>query len=211
MMERAIRLLIADDHAVVRDGIAGLLLGAGIDVVGQSINGCDALEKAVRLKPDVVLMDIAMPVMDGLVATEELCRTMPKVRVIVLTMHEEQAYVRRVMLAGAAGYVRKDSSAENLLKVISFVNDGTQVFPALTHDVEEKNILTSCETVVLVLLVKGIGQNGKPNQRASNKLIANELGVAVSTIVAHREKINDKLNKPTPLDLVQYAKKYGLI
>jgi len=210
-MERAIRLLIADDHAVVRDGIAGLLLGAGIDVVGQAINGCDALEKAVQLKPDVVLMDIAMPVMDGLVATEELCRTMPKVRVIVLTMHEEQAYVRRAMLAGAAGYVRKDSSAEKLLKVISLVNDGTQVFPALTRDVEEKNILTPCETAVLVLLVKGINRNGKPNRRASNQLIADELGVAVSTVVTHRERINDKLNKPTPLAQVQYAKKYGLI
>lgn len=209
-MQSVIRILIVDDHPLMLDGIAALLAeNPAIDVAGLARNGHEALEMADRLKPDVVLMDIGMPLMDGLEATRRLRASNPTIRVLVLTMHDEPEYVRQVMHTGAAGYVMKDISAEKLLHAITAVHNGINVFPALTQEPREpvaENVLTARETDVLILLVKGTS-----NKSNSNKDIARELELGTRTVEAHRKNIFSKLNIRTPLELVEYARKHGLI
>lgn len=174
----------------------------------MAVNGCEALEKAGQLKPDVVLMDISMPLMDGLEATRQLRATMPEVRILMLTMHDEPEYVMRVMHAGAAGYVQKDISADKLLSAIVAVHQGISLFPALSHVPDTKNMLTPRETEVLILLVRGTQTPGRGN---SSGEIARELDVSTRTVETHRRNIIDKLGARTPLELVEYARKHGLI
>jgi len=206
-MKNAIRLLIVEDHSLMLEGIAALLREEpSIDVVGLAVNGCEALEKAGQLKPDVVLMDISMPLMDGLEATRQLRATMPEVRVLMLTMHDEPEYVMRVMHAGAAGYVQKDISADKLLSAIVAVHQGISLFPPITHVPDTKNVLTPRENEVLIWFLKGTSTKGN-----SAKDIARELKLSDRTIETHLKSIYAKLGVRTPLPLVEYARKHGLI
>jgi len=208
-VKNAVRLLIVEDHHLMLEGIAALLREEPcIDVVGLAINGSEALEKAEQLKPDVVLMDISMPLMDGLEATRQLRTTMPEVRVLMLTMHSEPEYVMRVMHAGAAGYVQKDVSADKLLSAIVAVHQGISLFPALSHVPDTKNVLTQRESEVLILLVRG---TRTPSGGNSSGEIARELNVSTRTVETHRRNIFDRLGVRTPLPLVEYARKHGLI
>lgn len=207
-MKNLIRLLIAEDHPLMRDGIAALLQEEPtIDVVGLAVNGNEALEKAKALRPDVILMDIGMPLMDGVEATRQLQATMPEIRVLILSMHDEPEYIMRMMRVGAAGYVLKDISADKLMHAITTVHQGINVFPPLHHvPPETENRLTSRETDVLILLVKGTA-----NKRNSNKDIARELGLGSRTVESHRKNIYSKLGIRTPFELVEYARAHGLI
>lgn len=206
-MENIIRLLIVEDHPLMLEGIAALLQDEPtINVVGLAGDGNEALEKAILLKPDVVLMDIAMPLMDGVEATRHIQANMPDIRVLVLSMHEEPEYVLRVMREGAAGYVLKDISAEKLMHAITAVHQGISVFPALANETSSDNLLTPRETDVLVLLVKGTA-----NKSISTKEIARELDIGQRTVETHRQNIYAKLGIRTPLELVEYARNHGLI
>ena len=204
--------MIVEDHPLMRDGIAALLREQpGIDVVGLACNGLEALEKAGLLKPEVVLMDIGMPLMDGLEATRQLQATLPEIRVLMLTMHNEPEYVMQVMRAGAAGYVLKDISADKLIHAITAVHQGISIFPALQQVPEIKNRLTARETEVLILLVKGTSRKGNSAKANSAKDIARELTCSDRTIETHLKNIYAKLGVRTPLLLVEYARKHGLI
>ena len=205
-------MLIVEDHPLMRDGIAALLREQpGIDVVGLACNGLEALEKAGLLKPEVVLMDIGMPLMDGLEATRQLQATLPEIRVLMLTMHNEPEYIMQVMRAGAAGYVLKDISADKLIHAITAVHQGISVFPALQQLPEIENQLTARETEVLILLVKGTSSRGNSAKANSAKNIARELACSDRTIETHLKNIYAKLGVRTPLLLVEYARKHGLI
>lgn len=206
-MNNIVRLLIVEDHQLVLDGIAALLKDEpSINVVGLAENGNEALEKAKVLLPDVVLMDIGMPIMDGFEATRQFQTTLPDVRILIISMHDEPEYIMRVMREGAAGYVLKNISACKLIQAINTVHQGISVFPALRQVPKTDNVLTQRETDVLVLLVKGTA-----NGSITTKAIARELDIGVRTVESHRQNIYSKLNLRTPLELVEYARKYGLV
>ena len=211
-METSIRLLIVDDHAILRDGIVALLQEEPqISVVGHAHNGLDALEKLRLLNPDVVLMDIGMPVMDGLQATQRIKEIEPGVRILALTMHDEHEYVRKIMQAGASGYVLKDVSAEELVRAIITVHQGGSYLCAgasrhlfqteMPNAQETENSLTAREIDVLKLVAQGL----------CNKDAARALNISLRTVEAHRQNLRRKLGIQTAAGLTRYAIEHELI
>jgi len=203
-----IRLLIVDDHPLLRDGIAARLREEpGIEVIGQAGNGREALDQARLLMPDLVLMDIAMPVMDGLEATRRFREEMPGIRILILSMHDEPEYIAKIILAGAAGYVLKDVAAAELVRAIATVRGGGQYFSAgvsifpPASQASSQSPLTPRETEVLVLVAQG---------KTSNE-IAQILGNEARTVDTHRANIRAKLDIATTAGLTQYAIAQGLI
>ena len=208
-----IRVLLADDHAVLREGLRSLLsLQEDIDVVGEASDGQAALEMVNRLQPDVVVMDIAMPVMDGLEATRRLKQTHPETRVLILSQHDNREYVFSVLQAGASGYVLKKSGGAEVAEAIRGVfHEGAFLPPAIAREVMERYIkqpqdqaghprLTEREKQVLSLIAEG----------RSNKEIAEQLCLSVKTVMAHRTNIMDKLDIHSRAELVKYAIRQGL-
>ncbi|HKN08943.1 MAG TPA: response regulator transcription factor [Pseudomonadota bacterium] len=211
-----IRVVIADDHALLRDGIKALLgLADDIEVVGEATNGREAIEQCQRLKPDIVLMDIAMPGLGGLEATLELKHEAPKTRVLVLTQYDDREYVRRFLKAGIAGYVLKGMLGSELAAAIRGVAKGGLVLDpkvameAIQHSPEEPGSggddpyesLTDREKQVLRLVALG----------HSNKEVANFLGTSVKTAMSHRERVMEKLNLHSRTDLIKFAIKKAVI
>lgn len=206
-----IRVLLVDDHPLVLDGINACLSSeASIEVVGQANNGLEALELAEALAPDVVLMDVSMPVMNGLEATKEMKLRFPQYRVLILSMHENREYILQLIQSGAAGYVLKDVSSEELVKAIEVVHQGGTYFSAKASDAlvkqfenptkaqsqdDKRQSLTKREEGVLKLLAEG----------CSNKEIARELDISVRTVETHRQNIKQKLNIQTAAGLAKYA------
>lgn len=213
-MKNKIRILLADDHPVVRKGIRSCLeRQSQLEVVGEAANGQEALASAKQLVPDLVLMDIDMPVMSGLAVTETLGKELPQVKVLILSMHDHPEYIMRILQSGAKGYVLKDASPEELLKAIDTVNGGQAFFSpevarlALNQfvqtngEVSAPGQLTDREREVLVLIAEGL----------SNKEIANQLNVGVRTVETHRERIMRKLDIHTVAGLTKFAITKGLI
>ncbi len=207
-----IRLLLVDDHPLVLDGISSRLqVEDGIEVVGQASNGKEALETADKVNPHVVLMDVTMPVMGGLEATRLFKQQMPGVRVLILTMHDAQEYILKLMQSGASGYVLKNVSSEELIKAIETVYQGNTYFSAgasrsLFSGNENRKqkidgLLTKREETVLKLIAEG----------DSNKEIANSLNISVRTVETHRQNIKSKLDIHTAAGLTRYAIEIGLI
>ena len=217
MPERKIRVLIADDHAILREGIRSLLAHyPDIEVVGEASNGKEAITQAMKLAPDIVLMDIAMPGLGGLEATLELQKMCPKIKVIVLTQYEDKEYVFRFLQAGAAGYVLKKSGGTELVSAIRAVyQGGSFLHPQVTKGVIEGyverhkgegfddpyEILSDREKQVLKLIAEGHTSKG----------IAQILGISVKTVMAHRTKIMDKLDLHTRTDLIKFPLRKGII
>lgn len=211
-----IRIMLADDHPIVRNGIKDALSKQkNIEVVGEASNGTQVLRKAKELLPDIVLMDISMPGIGGLEATQRLRSTLPAVKVLVFTMHDNKEYVLEIIRSGASGYVLKDTSTMELVKAIETVHRGGTFFSSkvskLLLDQYIKKVSTGGETSTeelskreeeILVLVAG----GK-----SNKEIANELKISIRTCEAHREKIMKKLNLHSVAELTQYAISKGLI
>jgi len=205
-MSNEIRVLLADDHPMVREGLKVSLDGEeGIVIVGAARDGEEALALAEKLTPDVVLLDISMPVISGLEAAVEFRRRMPQVRVLILTMHEDREYILKMVQSGVAGYVLKDVAAEELILAIQTVHQrGTYfssgasqiLFSQFSPDeVQAPDGLTPREETVLKLLAEGLG----------NKEIARKLEISVRTVEAHRQKIKQKLNISTSAGLIRYA------
>jgi two-component system response regulator NreC len=207
---KKIRVLLADDHTILRDGIRALLEDqADIEVVGEAEDGQSTVRMAVQLKPDVVVMDIAMPLLNGLEATRQIQRDIPQVKVLILTMHENEEYIRQVLAAGALGYVLKDAAARDLIGAIRAVNQGEAVLsPAITRLVIEdylrwgdirpqdtSNGLTSREREVLQLIAEGY----------TNKEIAEILCISVKTVQSHRTNLMAKLDLHDRGELIKYA------
>jgi DNA-binding NarL/FixJ family response regulator len=213
-----IRVLVADDHTLVRQGIRLLLETAPeVRVVGEASDGAEAISLAHELKPDLVLMDIAMPKVDGLEATREIKRALPNVQILVLTMHEGEDYFFKSLAAGAGGYVLKRAAANDLLTAIRAVARGEVfLYPSVAkklvadylgrgegHDADAGAAvgLTPREHEVLSHIAAGL----------SNREIAERLTVSLSTVQTHYAHIIEKLNLRNRTELVRYALRHGLI
>jgi len=193
-----VRVLLVDDHAVVRDGIrARFAQQAEFEVVGEAVNGRDAIIKAGELKPDVVLMDISMPVMNGMDAARQLRNDYPDMKVIILTMHEHKEYIQGVIRCGAHGYIVKDVSAQEMINAIKTVCQGETYYSSCVSQMmyddfsksdrstnADKAGLTQRQRTILALVDQGM----------SSKDIANELNISVRTVEAHRHNIKIKLD-----------------
>jgi DNA-binding NarL/FixJ family response regulator len=209
-----IKVLVADDHAVVRQGICVLLAQyPGISVIGQVSTGAQTIEQVSQLQPDVVLMDISMPGMDGLEATREIKARWPKTRVVVLTQHENEEYVFPLLKAGASGYVLKKAGGDELVEAIRVVSGGgTFLDPTIARQVVEHAVqpsagnshiprLTERESEVLRLIAEGM----------STREIAESLRLSVNTVITHRSNLMEKLDLHNRAELVKYAIRKKLI
>ena len=214
-MTDQISVLIADDHTIVRSGVR-LLLEAETDirVVGEALNGREALELAESLQPDVVLMDITMPEMDGLEATKEIKTRFPQINVLVLTMHRSDEYFFEMLKAGASGYILKGAKTSELINAVRVVYQGEVfLYPTMTQklvngylklsewDKEVGPTLSPREKEILSLLAEGY----------SSKEIADRLVISPSTVHSHRGNLMDKLGLNNRRELIQFARKRGLI
>lgn len=213
-MNNRIKLLIVDDHPVVRKGISLCLSRhEQMEVIGEAGDGREAIRQARQLQPDIALMDIDMPQMNGLAVAEVLHREMPKLKVLILSMHGNTEYVLRIIQSGARGFVLKEAPAEELVRAIETVNSGEAYFSpdvarvALNKFVQSGNKgqdempLTNREREVLTFIADGF----------SNKEIAAQLGVGVRTVETHRERIMRKLDIHTIAGLTRYALAKGLV
>ncbi len=210
-----IRVLIADDHAILREGVRALLKPVeDIEVVGEAADGLQAVEACRRLQPDVVLMDIAMPGLGGIEAALELKKESSRTRVLVMSQYEDREYVRRMLKAGAAGYVLKKSAGAELAGAIRAVARGGLVLdPEVARAAMEESspeggaggdpyeALTDREKQVLKLVAEG----------KSNKEVAELLGISVKTAMSHRERVMEKLEVHNRTELVRFAIKRGVI
>jgi DNA-binding NarL/FixJ family response regulator len=212
--KQKIKVLVVDDHPVVRKGLQSCLeRQQRLKVVGEASDGEEALVKARELAPDVVLMDISMPRMNGLAVTEVLRKETPKVKVLVLSMHNNREYIFRIIQAGAHGYVSKEAKPEELLRAIESVFEGDTFFsPEIARAALNQLVssggkkqpfdqLTSREREVLILIAEG----------QSNKEIASKLDIGVRTIETHRERIMRRLNIHSVAGLTKFAIANGMI
>ena len=206
--------MLADDHKVVRDGLRLLIDGQrDMRVVGEAGNGKEALRQARDLKPDVVVMDLSMPELNGLQATERLKADQPKVKVVALTVHEDPSYLVQLCKAGAVGYVLKRSAGDDLIHAIRTVAGGGLHFDATLANQALKGRpgdsphkdglhpgdLSEREKEVLILLAWGY----------SNKEIAGKLGLSTKTVETYRDRISEKLGLRSRTQIVQYALRQG--
>ena len=212
-----IRVLVTDDHAIVRDGICALLALTGdIEAVGEAINGREALEMVRKVAPDVVLMDIAMPLMDGLEATRRIHKEFPQTKVIVLTQYEDREYVLPVIEAGASGFISKTAASSELTSAIRSVYRGDSflspsIARLLVEDYREmakagksrdmSEQLTGREREILKLLAEG----------HSTHEIAQMLVISPKTVERHKTNLMAKLDIHNRLDLFKYALRKGII
>jgi two-component system response regulator NreC len=210
--DRAIRVLLADDHGIVRQGLKLILATQpDFEVIGEASNGREAAELAEKLRPDIVLMDVQMPELNGIEATRRMVAANARIRVLVLSMHKEALYVREVLKAGARGYILKDAIDTELLSAMRSVARGDgyispAVSGALLTDYREQSAnpldtLSTREREVLQLIAEG----------KTNKEVATKLNLSVYTVDSHRGKIMEKLNLHSAGELVRFAMKNGLV
>ncbi|MBE4579986.1 response regulator [Vibrio navarrensis] len=211
-MDRPIRIVIVDDHQVVLDGfIARLEIEPEIEVVGTASNGLEALDAVRRHKPDVVLMDISMPIMNGIEATRLIKEELPESKVLMLTMQDNREYIMKVMQEGAVGYMLKEISAEKMVQAIKTVNQGSTYFcesvtqTLFTQEIvpaaQRANPLSRREEAVLKLVAQG----------HSSKKIATLLDISYRTVETHRHNIKHKLDLHSTAELAKYAFEQGLV
>ena len=215
---KPITILLAEDHAIVRQGLIALLKSDGsFQLVGEARTGREAVSLALSLRPDVILMDIAMPVLNGIEATRQILAAQPAAKVIVLSAHSDAVYVEKMIEAGVVGFLEKQSSAEILTKAIHEVAKGRNFFspdiarrlqsnPGMPRDRDgllksNATRLTSRETEVLQLVAEG----------SANKQVASELGISIKTVEKHRQHLMDKLNIHDTAGLTRYAISAGII
>jgi DNA-binding NarL/FixJ family response regulator len=215
---KPITVLIAEDHMVVREGFRKMLeTEKDISVVGEARDGRKAVQMAKKLQPDVVLMDIAMPLLNGLEATRQLLKMLPKLRVLMLSAHSDDAYVKNAVDSGAVGFLLKQTSAHEVCRAIREVHEGKTFFSAsITRRMDQfreqapnragkvnkkAGELTSREMEVLQLIAEG----------KANKETAAELNISIKTVEKHREHLMDKLNIHDTAGLTRYAISNGVI
>lgn len=211
-MSKKIRILLADDHAIVRQGFR-LILAAeeDMEVVGEAANGREAVLRSEEFHPDVVVMDVAMPDLNGIEATRRISESLPHTRVLALSMHKDSVYVREILRAGARGYLLKDAIDKDLVSAIRSVAMGEgYISPAVSeavlsdfrrHVSNPIDLLSSREREILQMLAEG----------RTNKDIAAALNLSVHTVDAHRGRIMEKLNLHSISELVRFAMREGLI
>jgi DNA-binding NarL/FixJ family response regulator len=206
-----IRIVLADDHVLVRQGLKSLLEREGFQVVAEAADGQEALSHVESLQPDVVVMDISMPILNGLNAARQMGRSSPKTKTILLTQHDEAQYIREALDAGVKGYVLKNQIASDLLLAIRQVSRG-QVYlsPGVSSAVLEayrsksekfETPLTPRERQVLQLIAEG----------KSTKDVASLLGISTKTAESHRTRLMQKLDIHETASLVRYAVRHGIV
>ena len=214
---RNLRIVVADDHPLMRRGICDLLESEpGWKVVAEASNGREAVEAMTGSKPDILVIDLAMPELNGLTATREILRALPKTQVVLLTMHNTEQVIREVLESGARGFVLKSDAGQNLVAAVKTVAAGKPFFTPNVADVVLKGylrsnsksgsranlpVLTTRELQVMQLLAEG----------KANKAVANAMQISVKTVEAHRSNINRKLSIKTTSDLVRYAVRNGIV
>lgn len=208
-----LRILIADDHALLRDGLKALVNAEpDMEVVGEAENGTVVLEKIKQLKPDVVLMDISMPELNGARATRRLKNLFPTIKVLALTAHEDKSYLRHMLEAGASGFLLKRAAADQLIEAIhSVAGDACYIDPTFAGKVlsrfihpvskstNERNELSEREVEVLTLTAWG----------HSNKEIASRLDISVKTVETYKARLLEKLQLTSRTEIVRYAVRRG--
>ncbi|MFV1949947.1 MAG: response regulator [Anaerolineales bacterium] len=213
---KTIKVLLADDHTILRQGLRSILeQQAGIEVIAEAKNGREAVRIAEQMKPDVVVMDFSMPDLNGLEATRQIKQRIPETKVLILTRHANQEYIKSILRAGASGYLVKKSAAEELVIAIQSVQRGDSYLdpsisktiiegylnPAAGEDKPLEIKLTPRQREVLQLIAEG-----HPNRE-----IASRLHISVKTVENHRANIMQKLNLHSTADLTQYAIRMGII
>jgi len=214
---KEIRILLADDHNVMRAGLKQLLEGhPGFKVISEASDGIQAIENAIASKPDIAVLDIAMPKLSGIEAAQKINSYLPQTGIIILSMHSDEGYVLRALKAGARGYLLKDSSENDLIEAIKALNEGKAFFSpeiskVLAEDyvreitvrgVEDSyDLLTPREKEILHLLLEG----------KTNKDIAAALALSLYTVETHRRNLQSKLNIHSFPELILYAARKGII
>ena len=214
---KKLRILLADDHIVMRKGLRALLeRQPNLEVVGESENGREAIELVTSLTPDVVVMDVGMPVLNGIEATKTIVTQHPTVAVVILSMYVDESYIMRALKAGARAYLLKDSAPADLIGAIQAVSQNKSFFSPkvsriLAEDyvrvlsqkgaVDSYDLLTSREREILQLIAEG----------KANKEVAAALNISPYTVETHRSHILEKLNLHNPAELILYAVRKGLI
>ena len=214
---KKLRILLADDHVVMRTGLRALLeRQPNLEVVGETENGRETIALATSLLPDVLVMDVGMPVLNGIEATQTIVTQCPTIAVVILSMHADESYVMRALKAGARGYLLKDSGAADLISAIQAVSQNKSFFSPkvsriLAEDyirvlkqkgaVDTYDLLTSREREILQLLAEG----------KANKEVAVDLNISPYTVETHRSHIMEKLNLHNPAELILYAVRKGII
>lgn len=211
-LNKRIRVLLADDHTILRRGLRMLLSSQDdIEVVGEAKTGREAFDQAVSTQPDIVVMDVSMPELNGIEGTRRICDAGLRSKVIALSMHKEAVYVREILRAGARGYLLKDAEDEELLNAIRAVaRGGAYLSPSISdavlqdfrkHASNPLDLLTSREREVLAMIAEG----------KTNKEIAGSLKLSVYTVESHRGSVMEKLNLHNTGDMVRFAIRNGLI
>ncbi len=216
-MGKPIRIILADDHTIVSQGLARLLESdPDLKIVGNATNGLMAVEKALELKPDVIIIDIAMPIMNGIEAAKRIKKDLPKTKILILSMHSDEHYIHELLETGISGYLLKNSSGRDIIKAIQAAMKGeTFLSPAISKKLENTYLsprksssreerfkqLTNREKEIFQLIAEG----------HPIRDIANTLRVSVSTVKSHKSKIMEKLGVSNPVYLVHFAIQIGLI
>ncbi|EKO3552422.1 response regulator transcription factor [Vibrio fluvialis] len=211
-MGKPIRVVIVDDHRVVLEGfMARLEMEPEIEVIATASNGLEALEVVKQHRSDVILMDVSMPIMNGIDATRLIKEEVPDAKVLMLTMHDNREYIMKVMQAGAVGYMLKEISAEKMVQAIKTVNLGSTYFcesvtqTLFTQDIipsaQKPNPLSRREEAVLKMVAQG----------HSSKKIASLLNISYRTVETHRQNIKHKLDIHSTAELAQYAIQHGML
>jgi len=215
-MKKKIKILLADDHKITRDGLCVLINSqSNMKVVGQAENGRSALDMALDLIPDVIVMDINMPELNGIDATHKIVKELPETKIIILSMYSDKRYIIGALKAGVSGYLLKNCAFDELLNAINSVLKNKRymsseiadlVMEGYAHSLVSNeppgiSILTTREREVLQLIAEGMKTND----------IASKLFVSVKTISTHRRQIMEKLNTDNIADLIKFALKEGLI
>lgn len=212
-----IRVLIVDDHAIVRTGLRALIKGEpGMELIGEATCGEDALSMAKTLRPDVMVLDLSLPDLDGIQVTRQMKSAQPDVRVLILTVHEDEALLREAIRAGASGYIIKHAAESELISAIHSVKIGDlYIHPRMirgllsesesptvrsTQSASPEEMLTPREIDVLRLIVQGY----------TNRQMAEELSLSVRTIEGHRSNLTEKLGLHSRVELARYAREHSL-
>jgi two-component system response regulator NreC len=209
------RVLIADDHAIVRAGLRALLAEeAAFELVGEAAGGYEAIELVEKNNPEVLILDLSMPDLDGISVTRKIKPQFPDLKILILTLHDDEALLKEAIKAGASGYILKRAAEAELISAIQVILRGDlYVDPSMVRSLIEESprshleqedqneALTRRETEVLRLIVEGY----------TNRQIGQELNISMRTVEGHRANISDKLGLHSRVELVRYARQYGLI
>jgi len=216
-LSKSIRILLADDHTIVRQGLTRLLEEQpDLKVVGEATNGQIAVEQALALHPDIVILDIAMPRMNGIEAAKRIRKSLPETKILILSMYAHEHYIHELLETGVSGYLLKDSSGRDIIKAIrAAMKDETFLSPSISKKLVD-TYLSPRKTSPMAERYKGLSNREREvfqliAEGHTTRQIADMLCVSISTIKSHRANIMEKLDIATPVKLVHFAIQLGLV